>query len=266
MGPQNSSCLLSGMSKVVTLGESYLYQEDVDLFQGKNWLNGACIHFGFCLQEEDEDLNIHFLDPVVMSWVRWQIDESEYNDFIDLIGSKDWLFIPINGAMSQEDFGNHWSLLCYSIGKNMAFHFDSARGFNNAAAVDTLKAITKVLKSNNMKAHNKQAESKQESSFYSFSDSCPQQIDGFNCGIYTLLVSRWISQYIMSGKSIKDDKDDNDDNDDNVTNIKITEPLQFYKGNDSVWLKDLRESATPEKATQYRLYVLEEVNNRKKIK
>jgi len=82
--------------------DAYLYQEDVNLLDDGMWLNEACINFIWrVLEDEYENAlfnptlisKIAFMDPTVVSYLRFQIEPEEYADYVSGSGvlEKDWL-------------------------------------------------------------------------------------------------------------------------------------------------------------------------------
>ena len=70
--------------------DAIVYEEDVELFRGNNWLNSSTIHFAFELLKADyacnePDLvhNLELMDPSVVSWIHFSIEEDEYSDFME---------------------------------------------------------------------------------------------------------------------------------------------------------------------------------------
>jgi len=170
--------------------DAFLYHEDVQLFHGSGWLNEACINFAFRVLEADYEVLlaragagagsnaaptsdvVHLMDPSVVSWVHFQLEEGEESaDFVrdSSLLHKPWLLLPVNDASSLLESGSHWSLLALDV-RNMGstststggtgrggrggtvgaggvrgYHFDPMSGHNEAAAASVFAAITRAL-------------------------------------------------------------------------------------------------------------------------
>ncbi len=242
---------------LLSFREAYLYAEDVQLLNDGMWINEACINFIWrCLEVEYENTGISldirsvvfFMDPTVVSYLRFQIEPEEYSDFINsnLIFEKQWIFIPVNNAQHLLESGSHWSLLVYDIRRNVAVHIDSMKKNNLSAAQSVVSALSKVLVgkiSTSIRLINVPHE------------YCPQQKDGYNCGIYMILAADIIARQAMHEMPTYS------------APISGVEPsiacsLTAYEGGDSSWLQHMRKNITPASASSFRGTIRAEVKAR----
>ena len=122
------------MSLVLSYDDADLYENDVKLFSGKQWLNDSCINFCFRrISSQANNTSILFMDPSVVSFLTLQCnDDDEYESLakgID-INNRDWLIVPINDNESFLSQSTHWSLLLVNIGLNTYIHYDSSSQYN----------------------------------------------------------------------------------------------------------------------------------------
>jgi sentrin-specific protease 8 len=84
---------------------------------------------------------------------------------------------PDSDQASRRPVGTHWSLLVVSLIDNVAFHYDSIAGLNEYDAGATLKGLGKALPT------------PRALRIVNMQDS-PQQTDGSNCGIFTIVIMK----------------------------------------------------------------------------
>lgn len=97
------------------------------------------------------------------------------------------IFVPVNDD-SKEDHvyngntmarGNHWSLLVISLIDNVAFHYDSLRGYNHDQAKHLVAKIEDALPVPRKLRYVPMGV-----------EDAPQQDDAWNCGIFVCIVMR----------------------------------------------------------------------------
>jgi sentrin-specific protease 8 len=135
-------------------------------------------------------------------------DENDFADTFegcDVSSSTELVFFPLNNNTSvTKSGGSHWTLLVLDVPRAAIYSFDSMQGSNDRAANKLAKALAPLLPklqsasdSSDAKKQSKEA-TKEASASASSSKSAnvtvsfpptPQQNNGFDCGVYTLLVA-----------------------------------------------------------------------------
>lgn len=179
---------------VLSYGDCLLRRSDVDLLKGADWLNDALI--GFYFEYLDRKFNTEnkkkyvFVSPELAQLLK-MTDPSQYNIFLDPIGAADanFIYFPLNNCENKESAGgSHWSLLVYSTRERMCYHFDSSRGLNRDTASHFSRNIVQYFSGNLEKR---------------ITDvSCPQQDNGYDCGIYVLCFVDKIMENLLQTDTI----------------------------------------------------------------
>lgn len=192
---------------VDTIDDADLYDHDIALFADGKWLNSSCINY--CYRKIDSERRVRhvhrdsvlLLDPSVCSLLRMiNVDSNE--DIVDemneiangiKLDTRKWIFAPINNSNSftTNSDCSHWSLLLVHVDTCTFFAFDSMSQTNKKAAVEAANAFAIMLK-------------KSVSAIY-YVGNTPQQHNSFDCGIYTLLYSEYLSDVLLDdGISVDD--------------------------------------------------------------
>ena len=217
---------------IVNYHDAAVYQSDLNLLLGRSkWLNDACINFGMTHlavhkktndgEDERSPFRMEFLDPSVISYFMHQLsldDECDIDELRNLYSiwglstpltseelSRDYrilhmLFLPINdnnstgfgsGVLNTSD-GNHWSFLLAVIvnGNNVNaqfFHFDSSAGYNHQSAIAVSKRIRDIIIVGS---------SKPIDDVNVIECQVPQQVNGYDCGLHTLVTAEVVSRAI----------------------------------------------------------------------
>ena len=242
---------------IVNYHDACIYQSDLNLLQGNQWLNDACINFGMthlsvrcneennnkkknasCCDDQDSDsqhqqhVRMEFLDPSVVSFFMHQIslgDEEDIDELRNLYSI--WglsaekkensateqtsgenvvaLFVPVNdnngsgfGVAASNCFdGNHWSFLLAVIsidnGSQRFFHFDSSAGYNHLTAIKVSNRIRDiVIIGSNGHTSNVETGVGAGASADVIECRSPQQNNGYDCGLHTLVTADAISEYL----------------------------------------------------------------------
>ncbi|KAK3013958.1 hypothetical protein RJ639_008704 [Escallonia herrerae] len=130
-----------------------------------------------------------------------------------------------NEDFGRGDDGSHWSLLVYDRSMNAFVHHDSMEGANNLHAVKLYEAVKPFVgraavasakpKSSSSRARNNKkkkepAANKSKPSAASTappafieSSSTPQQMNGYDCGLYVIAIARIICQWHTSNSKKK---------------------------------------------------------------
>ncbi|KAJ2779296.1 SUMO1 sentrin specific peptidase 8 [Coemansia interrupta] len=167
--------------------DSTLFTSDpLTLHDGK-WLNDAILSFYFEYLANEVlrgDSTIMFLKPALVQCLRLQQDLPSLQSALPPdMHTKHIIFIPINDGddvFVQGGSGSHWSLLVCSrttrgagLTADVTFHyFDSAANANYQVAL-AVKAKLEMLLG--------------ESHRQIITHSCPQQENGYDCGVFVIL-------------------------------------------------------------------------------
>eukprot|EP01083_Nonionella_stella_P202421 739506_1 len=132
---------------IVELGDSQLYESDLDLLQPPDWLNDSLISFAFeylrCVLLKNTE-TICFVLPTTAFIIVHEQDENDLRRTVQGAGmiDKQYVFFPVNNNTSIESTGGtHWSLLVYIKDLHKLFHFDSGGGMNSVCAEDIARKI-----------------------------------------------------------------------------------------------------------------------------
>ncbi|CAM9177978.1 unnamed protein product [Choristocarpus tenellus] len=179
------------MPQVLNYHDAVLYDTDVALFGGCNWLNDNCVNWYFRYLESEVFAGrdeLLFMDPAVVSCMLLQCEEDE--ELIDLgrgikAGERTHVFIPINDTEELLSSGSHWSLLVYERETGTFKHLDSSNNHNARTARNAAEQFSRLLGKTDM-----QVVVEDES-------GVPQQENGYDCGMYTILIAEWIAGEVV---------------------------------------------------------------------
>lgn len=158
-----------------------LRKHDVDLLRGSHWLNDALIGFYFeYLQHKHDDsregkTEIRFISPELTQLLKLT-EPQDYSAFFEPLNAKEcnYLLFPLNDCESRDAAGGtHWSLLVFSKKEETSFHLDSCRGVNRKSASQFANKIMHYFFGSKNK------------NFVEI-PHCPQQDNGYDCGLFTL--------------------------------------------------------------------------------
>lgn len=182
---------------IVLSYHNYLVRSSDAALLEKNdtWLNDIVIGFYFEYLDQqykkDNKRQLLFIDPGVTQLLKMQAP-SQYNIFLDPIEatSYDYIFFPLNDCDGNEPGGSHWSLLIFSRIDEMCYHYDSSNSINRSIAEKFARDVIKYFLD------------KQERRYIEM--DCPQQNNGYDCGLFVLCLADLISRYILKGLKISD--------------------------------------------------------------
>lgn len=177
---------------VLSYYDCLLRARDVALLQGPHWLNDVII--GFYFEYLDEKFNtkdgkkeLLFVSPELTQLLK-MTDPAEYIIFLDHLNITEskCIFFPLNNCDKKDAAGgSHWSLLVFCKQGKTCYHFDSSRGYNKIIASkfsrDIMKCIIDVDKANKKFVE----------------VDCPQQDNGYDCGIFVLCLTDLIIEHVM---------------------------------------------------------------------
>ena len=228
------------------LGDAVIYSSDLALLDCPTaWLNSDLIHFHFLRLQNEPHLVVGsdsksskddategggqqptidclFLDPTVISFIMYQLDESDEDEVSNLTSA--WklnddakqqheikrIFLPINDehksshmsyTPGQHAGGSHWSLLVIDIiastSKNetkpqiLYYSFDSHRGYNISAANAVANKMNSIFRQ-----HYSSLQTDQMTKEANVIEcQALQQNNGYDCGLYTLFFAEALLRY-----------------------------------------------------------------------
>lgn len=212
---------------VINYHDACIYTNDLSLLQSRTaWLNDACINYQMTrLQQEScsgttstansPEINIQLIDPSVVSYLMHSLDDQDEDDTSEfkgicrnldlesqLEGGISILLVPINDNNGDGHMrcggGNHWSLLVVVVldRECVFYHFDSSAGFNSGASTIVAAKIRRTIEIGfgALTTFRKVSQCK-----------TPQQNNGYDCGIHTIMAAEAIlsgihSDYMMIKK------------------------------------------------------------------
>mmetsp|Transcript_717 Transcript_717/g.1237 ORF Transcript_717/g.1237 Transcript_717/m.1237 type:complete len:245 (+) Transcript_717:82-816(+) len=182
------------MSILLSYEDADIYQRDLELFEDGKWLNDACIHYCFKRIENEYkrkgseiQAKIILLDPSLVSFMLIQAVDREENEELAAsldVASKQWILAPVNDCDSFTSSSNHWSLLLCHLPSGFMAHFDSSGSYNHKAACKTATRIACLI-------------GRECAPVFEFKS--PQQRNGYDCGVYTVLFARFIYEKLVEG-------------------------------------------------------------------
>ena len=185
------------MTFLFSYNDADIYDRDLALFNPHQWLNDSCINFCFRhiendIKELDKDETILLFDPSVTAFLRLQCEDPEdYKQLAEGIKltQRKWLIIPITDQQSFEIASTHWSLLVINVIGGQMLHFDTAGSYNTSSANDTRLQIKNLFQSTFQYFKSVQIIKKVK---------CPQQQNGYDCGVYCILFAEIISRFLIT--------------------------------------------------------------------
>jgi hypothetical protein len=125
-----------------------LYDNDIELFTDRCWLNDACINF--CLKRIEKEEGNHailLMDAAVVSCLRFQIDdEDEMNELRKSlkISERNILLVPVSDCRELGGSSSHWSMLAYDVLSGESIHMDSSKPHNKDATKSTAHKLAEL--------------------------------------------------------------------------------------------------------------------------
>jgi sentrin-specific protease 8 len=221
-----------------------LSQSDAEILQHGGWLTSDIFTFAFALLCNKDGWLTHdqfsFINPLNIMMLMHGDDEDAACVVEDLaLMSKDFLFIPLNDAdaTNARERGTHWRLLVFCKSTNTFHLYDSSSrstgGSNFGFQTDALVArLSSFLISSGSRCQKIQ-------------EPCPQQVNGYDCGMYVISLVQFLCSSFSSVDLRKEACA--------VGNAERTIP-----GSPSELAASIKELVTPEYVTKRRLLLLAE--------
>ncbi|XP_028105828.1 NEDD8-specific protease 1-like isoform X1 [Camellia sinensis] len=187
--------------KILSYNDAVLRRSDLDILSGPYFLNYRIIEFYFsylpsCYPSEEFVL----VSPSIAFWIANCPDIESFKDFVEPLNlsSKKLVIFPVNNNdnVTEAEGGNRWSLLVFERNANVSVHHDSYGGLNAGHAKQLYRAIVGYMGISDMASACK----------YVVRSKTPQQVNGYNCGLYVTTIVKAICSWYES-KSEPNDED-----------------------------------------------------------
>ncbi|XP_027055207.1 sentrin-specific protease 8-like [Pocillopora damicornis] len=181
---------------VLSFHDSLLKKSDLSLLEEGRWLNDRLIGFVFDYFTHNKFKQISdiaiFISPDVTQFLKLGggLEIGIFLEPLDLLSRK-LIFFAVNDNDSRHSAGgSHWSLLAYCRETNSFHHYDSSSSFNTSAARSLAQNVEPFL----------HCRSGQNPSFKD--DRCPQQQNGYDCGLYVVCITEQLCTNFMNNVKI----------------------------------------------------------------
>ncbi|CAL5362182.1 unnamed protein product [Camellia sinensis] len=190
----------AAVEKILSYNDVVLRRSDLDILSGPYFLNDRIIEFYFsylpsCYPSEE----ILLVSPSIAFWIANCPDIESLKDFVEPLNlfSKKLVIFPVNNNddVTEAEGGNHWSLLVFERNANVFVHHDSYGGLNAGHAKQLYRAIVGYMGISDMASACKYVE-------YS---KTPQQVNGYDCGLYIAAIAKAICIWYESKSELKDE-------------------------------------------------------------
>eukprot|EP00123_Amoebidium_parasiticum_P020564 comp5245_c0_seq1/m.1285 comp5245_c0_seq1/g.1285 ORF comp5245_c0_seq1/g.1285 comp5245_c0_seq1/m.1285 type:complete len:212 (-) comp5245_c0_seq1:404-1039(-) len=179
--------------------DSLLYDDDVRLLEDGLWLNDKIISFFYEYLEYDvfpDNSDLLFVSPITSHLIAHSgaAEAAFVVESLDF-GSRQLIFVAVNNNENAGAAGgSHWSLLVYVRAKNRLLLFDSMGGYNDRAAKRMAKQLAALVGASSPPT----VEARPS----------PQQHNGYDCGMYVLVMTTCLASSYVEGKSLEGACDD----------------------------------------------------------
>ncbi|OVA18167.1 Peptidase C48 [Macleaya cordata] len=188
--------------KILSYNDVVLRRSDLGILSGPHFLNDRIIEFYFsylasCCPSED----ILLVPPSISFWITNCPDRESLKDFVEplkLAEKKVVIFaVNDNEDVTQAEGGTHWSLLAYERNAKVFVHHDSMGGSNWRYAKRLYNAVVRF------KGVSDSAPSEISLAEY---PNTPQQMNGYDCGLYVTAIAKVICDWHRNGGSADDEE------------------------------------------------------------
>lgn len=176
--------------KILSYNDVVLRRSDLDILSGPFFLNDRVIEFYFSyLSTIHQSHEILLVPPSIAFWITNCPDPENLKDFLaplNLPGRKVVIF-PVNNNddVSVAEGGSHWSLLAYERSANVFIHHDSNGGMNKRHAMQLYNTVAIYMGDPSSASNSKYVECA----------SSPQQVNGYDCGVYVTAIAKVICNW-----------------------------------------------------------------------
>ncbi|BFG34322.1 hypothetical protein CerSpe_205960 [Prunus speciosa] len=183
--------------KILSYNDVVLRRSDLDILSGPYFLNDRIIEFYFSYLSSCSE-EILLVPPSIAFWIMNYPVGQCLTEFLEPLHlpEKKLVIFPINDNddVSKAGGGSHWSLLAFERNANKFFHHDSNGGFfhhdskggmNSVHAKRLYNAVVSFMG----------VSSSTTKPVYQECNSSPQQMNGYDCGLYVLAIARVICSW-----------------------------------------------------------------------
>ncbi|XP_047311970.1 NEDD8-specific protease 1 [Impatiens glandulifera] len=207
---------------ILSHNDAILRQSDLDILSGPEFLNDRIIEFYFSYLSSfhhHPSEEVLLVSPSISFWILNCPDKDSLGDFLAplKLADKKLVIFPVNNNddVTVAEGGSHWSVLIFHRNARVFVHHDSYGGFNNVHARNLHSNVYSHMGI---------------SSKYLVAET-PQQMNGYDCGIYVCAITRTVIEWFYS----------------NVIPVKLTD----------LWLYVVSEQVTPSVTSNMRKEILE---------
>ncbi|GMJ13885.1 hypothetical protein like AT5G60190 [Hibiscus trionum] len=186
---------------ILSYNDVVLRRSDLEILSGAYYLNDRIIEFYFSLLSSSHpSQDILFVSPSVAFWITNCPDVDDLKGFLEplKLPDKNLVIFPVNNNddVSLAEGGSHWSLLAYYRSADVFVHHDSNQQMNRRHAMKLYKTVIGYTGGSSSDGNDKYLEC----------IDTPQQVNGYDCGLYVTATARTICTWHESGEG-KNDKD-----------------------------------------------------------
>ena len=176
------------MTFICSFVSTNLYRSDVATLSPRTWLNDSIIQFDYdVISTRPQWLgassvartHCRFIGPQLSQLIQYADETEEIVDALtacDVTASCRAIFLAVSNSREHSAVGgSHWSLLV--VTETDAAHFDSANHCNDASARAIAANVSRIVGERRFR-----------------SAVTPQQRNGYDCGLYCLLLTRALSE------------------------------------------------------------------------
>lgn len=183
--------------KILSYNDVVLRRSDLGILRGLYFLNDRIIEFYFsyldsCFPTQD----ILLVPPSISFWIMNCPFPESLKDFVEplKLPEKKVVIFAVNNNedVSQAEGGTHWSLLAYEKNSKVFVHHDSMGGSNQQYAKKLYDAVVGFMDGSDF------GSSKVHLSEY---QNMPQQMNGYDCGLYVTKIAKVICDWHINGDS-----------------------------------------------------------------
>ncbi|KAL2916290.1 hypothetical protein HK105_204046 [Polyrhizophydium stewartii] len=184
------------MTLVLRFGDVRLYDHDLETVAPGEWVGDVIIEFYYEYLERAAfpqlAKQVQFVQPAVACLLSNAPDAGMLAGALPPdLGSKQAVFLPVNDSTGLEPGGSHWSLLCFYKPTHTCYYYDSLGSSNLPHAQRTARALDAVL------GHDS------PSAFVQI--DTPVQVNGFDCGVYVMVITHILcSRFASRGFDVAD--------------------------------------------------------------